>query len=209
VASFVEAGFLNSVLVAEIGAAGKSGSSLAYPEMSIFLEGRGDAPVQVSTSPMAGPDGLESMYALLEGPDLVGLSESEGSLAEKILANLEQVEGGGHKAAEAGPGAPLTRAKAIHRRLEGMNAVWVRHATDVEDVEEALNQMRAEERLAKMAVPISIGNSDGKLMEGRIVSTLRFGTVKEAEGARDALVAAGYNACLRQCLSLDGKNQWV
>jgi hypothetical protein len=90
-----------------------------------------------------------------------------------------------------------------------MNAVWVRHAANVEDAEEALNQMRADERLAKMAVPISVGNSDAKLMEGRIVLTLRFGTVKEAEGTRDALVAAGYNACLRQCLSLDGKNQWV
>jgi hypothetical protein len=133
------------------------------------------------------------------------------SLAERILANLEQAqrEGGGHKAAQAGPGASLMRAKAIHGRLEGMNAVWVRHAVNVEDAKEALNQMRADERLAKMAVPISIGNSDGKLMEGRIVLTLRFGTVKEAEGAWDALVAAGYNACLRQCLSLDGKNQWV
>jgi hypothetical protein len=77
VASFVEVGLPNSVLVAEIGASGNSGSSLAYPEMLIFPEGReSDAPVQVSTSPMAGPDGLESVYALLEGPDLVGLSES-------------------------------------------------------------------------------------------------------------------------------------
>jgi hypothetical protein len=119
VASFVKAGLPNSVLVAEIGAAGKSGSSLAYPEMSIFLEGKKDAPVQVSTSPMAGPDDLESVYALLEGPDLVGLSESGGSLTERILANLEQAErkGDGHKAAEAEPGAPLTRAKAIHGRL--------------------------------------------------------------------------------------------
>jgi hypothetical protein len=222
-AEFVAEGLPNCVLLADIRAAPASEGQHAFPTIPVTTEENGEETFHwVPTYPL-DPSGLPFVLALLEGPDLVGMHEGNGSSLKGVLEELfEQAARGKPKqgAVSKGGKGGLSKAHLLKNssnsvspesmaNLPEMSALWIRWKGGKEtDPEEAVVQMLQTLTTLPDTYNSAVAHTRPDKMEWRM-TTMRFATVESAELANSMLIGAGYNCALRQSRSFGGSNPFT
>jgi hypothetical protein len=218
--NFIAEDLPNGVFIAELRAAQSVQAHQTFPSIPITtLESEESVLTWVPTSPLDSSS-IESVFALLEGPDLVGMQDSNGTTLNRAMGALLAQAGkegpkgvplkglkGGAPNARLIKGASTTAPPGL--LLPEMYALWIKWPGGKDtDPEAAFLGMLHDDKLAGLPEAIAVAHTKPEEIEWRL-TTVRYPTVESVERACRMIVAAGYNCVLCQSRGLGGSNPFT